>query len=150
MLTGKCLCGGVRFEITNQLGPIIYCLCAMCRRASGSAFATNASVRASDFRIVAGAELVSEYESSPGSSRAFCSRCGSPVFGRMAGVDLMRVRLGTLDDDPAGRPIANIWVGSKAPWYQITDSLERFDDEPPLPYCAPAGGQSQQTGGTTR
>jgi hypothetical protein len=138
MLTGKCLCGGVRFEISNQLGPIIYCLCSMCRRASGSAFATNASVRASEFRVVAGSELVSEYESSPGSYRAFCSRCGSPVFGRIAPTDLIRVRVGSLDGDPGGRPIANIWVGSKAPWFPITDSLERFDEEPPLHYCAPA------------
>ncbi|HVN87158.1 MAG TPA: GFA family protein [Candidatus Binatia bacterium] len=138
MLTGRCLCGGIRFEISGQLGPIIYCLCSMCRRASGSAFATNASVRASEFRVVQGAELLGEYQSSPGTTRTFCSRCGSPMFGRIAGGALIRVRLGTLDGDPGGRAVANIWVGSKAPWYPITDSLERFDEAAPRHYGAPA------------
>lgn len=71
MLTGQCSCGGVRFEISNDLGPIIYC--SMCRRATGSAFAANASVRASEFRVVTGGQLISEYQSSPGTFRLFCS-----------------------------------------------------------------------------
>jgi hypothetical protein len=138
LLSGKCLCGGVRFEITSPLGPVVQCHCSMCRRATGTAFATNASVRSRDFRVVQGAELLSEYESSPGSWRVFCSRCGSPVFGRVPVVDLVRVRLGTLDGDPGARPIADIWVGSKAPWFAIADALERFDEAPPIHYAAPA------------
>jgi hypothetical protein len=58
MLKGHCLCGSVRYEIEGRLGPIVYCHCSMCRRASGSVGATNASVRAEEFRIVSGAELV--------------------------------------------------------------------------------------------
>jgi hypothetical protein len=54
MLTGGCLCGGVRFEIDAPLGPIIYCHCSLCRRVSGSAFVANATVRTEVFRIVAG------------------------------------------------------------------------------------------------
>jgi hypothetical protein len=49
MITGKCLCGKVRYEINGRLGPVVYCHCSMCRRATGSAFATNASVRANEF-----------------------------------------------------------------------------------------------------
>ena len=48
MITGKCLCGKVRYEINGRLGPVVYCHCSMCRRATGSAFATNASVRANN------------------------------------------------------------------------------------------------------
>jgi hypothetical protein len=138
MMTGRCSCGGVRFEITNDLGPIIYCHCSMCRRATGSAFAANASVRESEFRITTGRQLISEYESSPGSFRTFCSRCGSPVCGRIPAADIVRVRLGSLDADPVGRAAANIWVGSKAPWFTITDSLQQFEEEPPIRYCAPS------------
>jgi len=138
MLTGRCLCGSVRFEITNRLGPIIYCHCSMCRRTTGSAFITNASVREEEFRVTAGAEHVSEFESSPGSFRAFCSRCGSPVYGRLAALSLIRVHLGTLDTDPGARSVAHIWVGSKAQWFPITDSLEQYEEEPPIHYCAPA------------
>ncbi|HUI25404.1 MAG TPA: GFA family protein [Candidatus Kryptonia bacterium] len=138
MITGRCLCGGVRFEVAATLGPVIYCHCSMCRRASGSAFATNASVRTDGFRITAGRELITEYESSPQQFRGFCSRCGSPLYGRQAAFPQMRrVRLGTLEGDPGTRSVAHIWVGSKSAWFEITDELEQFDEEPPIEYCAP-------------
>jgi hypothetical protein len=139
MLMGRCLCGSVQVQIDAALGPIVYCHCSMCRRASGSAFATNASVPADAFRIQAGAELVTEYRSSPQGVRAFCSRCGSPIYGRdLASPDHRRVRLGSLDDEPGCRSVAHIWVGSKSTWFEITDGLERFDEEPPAAYCEPA------------
>lgn len=138
MLSGGCLCGGVHFEIDGELGPIVHCHCSMCRRASGTAFATNASVHADVLRIVTGRELISEYQSSPGKFRSFCSRCGSPLFAREAdSPSIRRVRLGTLDGDPGARAVAHIWAGSKAPWFSISDSLELFHGEPPQSYCAP-------------
>lgn len=137
MITGRCLCEGVRFEIDGRLGPIIYCHCSMCRRASGSAFAANASVRTGALRVVAGQELIAEVQSSPGTFRGFCSRCGAPLYGRSESLPgLRRVRLGSLEGYPGGRCVANIWVGSKAPWFEITDELERFDEEPPDSYGA--------------
>jgi hypothetical protein len=60
MLSGRCLCGGVRFEINGRLGPVIYCHCSMCRRATGSSCATNASVRTENHRILKGQELIKE------------------------------------------------------------------------------------------
>jgi len=108
----------------------------MCRRASGSAFATNASVRADEFRVVAGSELISEYESSPSNIRAFCSRCGSQLYCRW--FKLIRIRLGTVDGDPGDRPAAHVWARSKAPWHEITDSLEQFEQAPSQRYTAPA------------
>jgi hypothetical protein len=42
----------------------------------------------------------------------------------------MGLALGTLDDDPGLRPRCHVWVGSKAPWYEITDDLPRFEEEP--------------------
>lgn len=138
MLTGRCLCGGVRFEIAAPLGPAVCCHCSMCRRASGSAFAANASVRADAFRIVSGEDLLSSYESSPGAVRMFCSRCGSPVC--MRGRDdmpLVRVRLGLIEDDPGIRPSAHVWTQSKARWFEITDALRRFAREGPRRYFMP-------------
>ncbi|XYH95341.1 GFA family protein [Sorangium sp. So ce1128] len=114
MVSGRCLCSGVRFEITGELGPVIQCHCSMCRRASGTAFATNVPVHADAFRIVQGQELITEYESSPGRRRAFCSRCGSPLYSRMLGrPEIRRVRLGTLEEDPGARPVAHTWVTAR-------------------------------------
>jgi hypothetical protein len=135
MLAGQCLCGGVRFEISGKIGPVVYCHCSMYRRATGSAFATGASVESAAFRIVEGASLISEYQSSPGYFRNFCSRCGSPLYGRSEEFPSMRrVRLGTIDGNIAQRPVANIFVGTKAPWFDVTNSLETFEEFPPPSY----------------
>lgn len=131
MLKGRCLCEGVRMEIDAALGPVIACHCSQCRRSTGSAFNPNASVPADSFRIVAGKELVREFSRAPGAHRAFCSRCGSPLYGRRdANPTIVRVRLGTLEDTQGARPIAHIFTGSKADWFEITDNLEQFEEYP--------------------
>ena len=128
MLKGSCLCGGIRYEIDADLGPITNCHCGQCRKASGAAFASNASLPAGKFRFITGAELLKEWESSPGRRRCFCGRCGSPILKRNADQpETVRLRLGTLDTDPRIKPSRHIFVGSKAPWVDITDNLPRID-----------------------
>jgi hypothetical protein len=132
VLHGRCLCEGVRFEIEGKLGPLGFCHCSQCRRASGTAFSANADVQRSDFRLTRGAELLREFESSPGCFRAFCGRCGSPVYKRFdAEPERLRVRLGLLEEDPGLRPRAHVFVADKAPWYPITDSLPQFAERVP-------------------
>jgi hypothetical protein len=127
MVRGSCLCGAVRFELHGRPGPIAYCHCSLCQRASGSAFAINAPVRSEHLRWVAGRDAVTEYESSPGELRAFCSTCGSPVYRRRKGEpDSWRIRLGTLDGDPERRPLAHFWVSAKAAWFEISDDLPQY------------------------
>lgn len=127
MLEGGCLCGGVRFRLAGKLGPAGFCHCKQCQRASGSAFAANAPARAKYFEIIRGMDLLSEYESSPGKFRAFCRRCGAPIYSRRASEpDVRSIRLGTLDSDPERRPLAHVWVSSKAPWYSLDDSLPQY------------------------
>jgi len=128
MLTGSCLCGGVRYEIHGKVGPIGHCHCVTCRKAQGGAFVTNAPVRCKYFRLVSGADSVAEYESSPGKRRCFCRNCGAPLWSRReSDPDILRIRLGLLDSDPQRRPMAHIWVSEKAPWYEITDTLPRAE-----------------------
>lgn len=104
-MTGSCLCGGLRYEVDGELGPIALCHCGMCRKASGTAFATNASVERTAFRLLAGTDLLQRYESSPGHWRCFCRVCGSQVLSEAADMpELVRVRLGLLDDDPGPGP----------------------------------------------
>ncbi|HXJ36524.1 MAG TPA: GFA family protein [Candidatus Eisenbacteria bacterium] len=137
MLTGSCMCGGVRYEIDGRIGPPGHCHCATCRKAQGGAFVTNAPVRARYFRVVTGEDLVAGFESSPGKVRSFCRRCGSPLWSRRSDdPETVRIRLGLLDDDPGRRPLGHVWVGEKAPWFEITDDLPRWErglDEPATP-----------------
>ncbi len=129
MLEGGCLCGAVRFRVTGKLGPAGFCHCTQCQRASGSAFAANAAACTKYFEFTSDLNLVSEYESSPGKFRAFCSRCGSPIYSRRENdPDSRNIRLGSLDSDPERRPLAHLWVDSKAPWYSIEDSLLQYKE----------------------
>jgi hypothetical protein len=125
-MRAECLCGGVQIQIGGKVGPIVYCHCSRCRKAGGSAFGANADVRAKYWSL-SGDQLVTEFESSPGVFRAFCSRCGSPIYSRREGApETYRLRLGLLEDDPKCRALAHFWVGSKAPWFEITDGLPQF------------------------
>ena len=129
-INGSCLCGAIRYEIDEPLRDAGNCHCAMCRKGHGAAFATYASVDPTNFRWVSGENLVSFYESSPNACRLFCSACGSSMGGTENG-KVTLVTLGTIEGDPGIKPRSHIFVGSKAPWYDITDDLPRFDEWPP-------------------
>jgi hypothetical protein len=126
-MTADCLCGGVRITISGKVGPLVHCHCTRCQKASGSAFSANVNVRRAYWTWDAGEELVREYESSPGQYRGFCSRCGSPIYTRWdADPDMLRLRLGLVNEDPGRRALAHFWVDSKAPWFPITDALPQY------------------------
>ncbi len=131
MLTGSCLCSAVAYEIAGPLSQALNCHCGMCRKAQGSAFRSRARVKASDFRFTKGAELVTYYESSPGNHRGFCRVCGSPVHSKFDDhPEVLGLPLGLLDQDPGIKPGFHVFVGSKAPWHDITDDLPQFDELP--------------------
>ncbi len=129
-LQGGCLCGGIRYEIDGPLTEVGNCHCSMCRRFHGAAFGTYGKVSAENFRWLSGQDLLSTYETSPGIGWAFCRVCGSSIGMPYRG-KLSEVTLGTLDADPGVRPTVHIFVGSKASWYEITDSLPQHDTWPP-------------------
>ena len=79
-LTGKCLCGAVRFEVTPPTKWCAHCHCSLCRRAHGAAFVTWFGVDRSGFELVAGDAELSWYQSTPEARRGFCSKCGSTIF----------------------------------------------------------------------
>jgi hypothetical protein len=131
VITGRCLCGEVRYAISETPLTMMYCHCEECRRATGSSLNTSIFVRREHFRLVAGESAVSSHETSPGNLRHFCSGCGSPLFKYFPEPPgLMTVRAGTLDGDPGVRPAGHIWVSEKAPWYEIADGLPQYPRGP--------------------
>ena len=134
MIRGSCLCGDVRIEINGKVSGGSHCHCSMCRKAHGAAFGTYALVSAADFRIVSGADRITRYASSSGVSRMFCGRCGSTLQWQIeTKPDIVEIALGVLDDDPGVRPSRHIFVASKAPWHEITDSLPQHETWPEGP-----------------
>lgn len=131
MLRGSCLCGTVRYEVREAPRTMYLCHCGMCRKASGSSFATNMLVARSGFVIVSGRPSLKGYPSSPGEQRHFCGQCGSPIYSQSElRPDVVSVRCGTLDDDPGIEPSEHIYVGSKAAWFAIPDGARQFECEP--------------------
>jgi len=131
MHKGSCLCGAVEYEITGPLGPVVYCHCSRCRKASGSAFNAISPVAAADFRIVKGQECLRDYRNHAGVYRMFCGTCGSPIIGkRESAPETVRVRIGTLDTPVNGKVSAHIFVGSKAEWHEILDSMPQHEERP--------------------
>lgn len=132
MHTGSCLCGAVKYEIRGEFGAGFFCHCTRCRKASGSAFASNILAATQDFVITQGAEAVKVFSTKLGVHRHFCGECGSPLISkRDAMPEVVRVRVGTLDTPLAHGPQAHIYVGSKADWYEIHDELPQYPDRPP-------------------
>lgn len=129
-MTGSCLCGAVRYEITGAFKSIGNCHCSMCRKSHGAAFATWGLIDPDQFRWTSGEASVQGYDSSPGTRRCFCRTCGSPLVSMHAGT-VGEVVVGTLDEDPRMRPREHIFVGSKAPWHEITDALPQSEAWPP-------------------
>ena len=128
MYKGSCLCGDIRFEITAEIKNIVYCHCSKCRKAQGSAFATNGNLKEKHFNIIHGNENLTQYESAPGEYKYFCKKCGSPIISKNnAKPGNVRVRLGTIETDIKEKPEAHIFTSSKANWEEINDKLPQYD-----------------------
>lgn len=125
---GCCLCGAVKFEISGAINDIIMCHCSLCRKAQGSAFATNANVSKNDFHFEQGEANLTGFEATPGQTKYFCKTCGSPIMSQqVAHPDNIRIRLGIIESDITERPQAHLFVGSKANWETISDDLPQIN-----------------------
>lgn len=132
MIKGSCMCGKITYGIDGHIGEITHCHCTTCRKAHGSAFSSVAAVQIDDFEFTSGESLIKCHQSSPGKSRWFCSNCGSHIYAHRESQKHYILRLGTLDDDPMVKPKNHIWVGLKAPWYEIEEDykLPQFKEWP--------------------
>jgi hypothetical protein len=124
MISGSCLCGGVRYEYDGEIQEVSMCHCSQCRRAQGSAFVAVAEIDASRFKLACGADLLKEFRAVPHKARVFCSNCGSPIYSARDDLpNVKRLRLGTVATPFHCSNRYHIHVASKATWHEITDSL---------------------------
>jgi hypothetical protein len=130
-MQGSCLCRAVVWDVSAPLEHAHACHCSICRKLHGTAYGAYALAAEDGFRFVSGQEQVRTYATSAANRRAFCGACGSVVPHGPAGSPI-GIPLGGLDDPPPDlRLLAHIFVGSKAPWNEITDTLPQFDTWPP-------------------
>jgi len=129
-LTGGCLCGAVRFELTEAPRVAYYCHCTRCQRRTGTAASVSALFPPGALQILAGEELVRAYEPPSGAAKIFCSSCGGALWARNpSDPDVVAIRLGAFDDDPGIRPSYRQFVAYAAPWEPIPDDgLPRYPE----------------------
>lgn len=132
-LPGSCLCGGVRFELTQPIRRASHCRCSRCRKHSGTFGLTQGRVPREGFRLLAGEELIRVYRPPGGMAKAFCSVCGSSLFvGTWPDGPEVSIRFGALDGGPGIRPEHHSHAASAAPWDEIpADGLPRHSGPAP-------------------
>ena len=130
---GSCLCGGARYLVDGPVVRCHNCHCLRCRRAKAAMHATNFFTRYDGLRYTRGEDRLVSYKLPEAEffTQRFCRVCGSPMphFDRDRGIAI--VPMGSLDDDPGARPTRHVFVGSKTPWFEITDALPQFAERPP-------------------
>ena len=131
MYVGSCLCGKVNVEIKGKISSIIHCHCSLCRKNSGTAFATNGFVNADEFKVT-GQSNLSQFSFKPGRTRFFCACCGSPIYSaNNEDPTRIRIRLGLLDSDISEKPISHNFVTSKANWDVLETSIPCYETYEP-------------------
>ena len=148
---GACLCGAITFEIAPPYRWFAHCHCSMCRKHHGGLYGTGVGVARERFRWLTGHAEISHYRATGVFERPFCRRCGSVVPAESHDPEFMHVPAGSIEGDIGARPRTHIFVGSKAAFENITDSLPQFQAYPPgldLPIAPPLPTPS--TGGSER
>ena len=127
ILSGGCLCGGVRYRITGPRRDIINCHCENCRRTHGH-IAAYTSVQQSDLVLDSQQTLQWYHDESPNTYRGFCNRCGASLFwDARDGRKKMSVAAGSLDDSDKLKTIGHVYVSEAGKYYDINDELPRFE-----------------------
>ncbi len=125
-LTGSCYCGAVAYRVEDAFLYAANCHCSNCRRVTGSAFKPFAGIERAKLKVTSGAQQLMIYGEAD-ANNTHCAHCGSLLFSVVRDGAFVHVAMGTLTDDPVIRPTEHIFVGSKAPWFTITDDLPQFD-----------------------
>ena len=135
-LSGGCLCGAVRYSVTDPPAKIIACHCTHCQKTSGAGCSHNVAVKAAQFRLTQGTPKRYDDRADSGNIlyRFFCGDCGSPLYSqRSATPDIMVVKAGTLDDSGSMQVAMNIWTRSARPWMSIDPALDQYPQNRPVP-----------------
>lgn len=121
-MKGSCNCGGVAWEVTGEMRPIVACHCSQCRKQTGLYYAATAA-KNSDIRIT---ETTLKWfqaspETIPEAKRGFCSQCGSAMFWKNETEDFTSILAGSIDGDSGLEVKEHIFTDNMPDWYDITD-----------------------------
>jgi hypothetical protein len=127
-LAGKCGCRTVHYAVADEFLYAANCHCSDCRRTTGSAFKPFAGIERDKLVVTEGGDNLMIF-GDENAHDAHCKACGSLLYSLVRDGAFVHVAMGTLVDDPTIRPTKHIFVGSKAPWFTITDDLPQYEEQ---------------------
>lgn len=138
-VTGGCLCGEIRYRVTESALDTCYCHCRMCQKWSGGPVTVGSTYRIYALQFTKGEPKY--YKSSPFAERGFCANCGSSLTYRPLAppvtpgwADWIIVYATSLDNPMPNAPTWHLGVESQLPWFEVQSSLKRIrcQDSPDL------------------
>ena len=130
-LTGECLCGIIKFSVTDSFKAFYQCHCKQCQQITGSACASNIFTEPDNIEWLSGQDSITNYEHPlRGFSKSFCNACGSALpFINKTKTSLI-VPAGSLIELPDIQPQANIFTSEEACWLRQGLQAEDFSGFP--------------------
>jgi hypothetical protein len=129
-LTGQCLCGAIRYQLTGEPRHVAVCHCRDCRRSAGAPMVSWAMFPESALTLLQGQPKT--INSSGSAMRTFCPDCGTGLFYRNAVIlpGIVDVQSATLNDPDALPPGVQIQVAERLHWMQQAHELPAFERFP--------------------
>jgi hypothetical protein len=132
-ITGGCLCGSIRYALSQAPVETVVCHCRNCQKQAGSALSVVAVVPRASL-AVKGELKVFEDRGASGHAvfRKFCPDCGSPVVTDTPAAEragIVFVKAGTMDDVSHLRPAKHYWTQSAQPWFHMPDDAEILETQ---------------------
>lgn len=134
-ITGGCLCGKIRYTVSQALSAIIACHCTNCQKASGTGASHNAAVPTSAVTFTSGTPKLFNDTAASGNilKRYFCADCGSPIYSQREKMpEMMVLKVGTLDNSSGMKLVMNIWTKSARPWMHIDPATSCYAENRPV------------------
>ena len=132
IISGSCLCGEVTFHFSGPSKIFQYCHCSRCRKFTGSAFASNIIIEPEQFKWLTGESFLGRFElpETKHFATTFCTKCGSSLPWLTKAGNAIVVPAGTLNDDPKEKPVHNIFMADKTPWFKEVCELKQYEALP--------------------
>jgi len=123
------MCGAVRYEARGNPFWVGHCHCRSCRKHTGAPVVTFVAFKRDQVRFIKGERQI--YNSSPGVTRAFCGRCGTPLTweGRSKlpeRGDVLELHISTFDSPEAFTPTNHVFYPERIGWFDVADELPRY------------------------
>lgn len=129
-IEGGCMCGAIRFELSEDPLAFVACHCRECQYVSGGAPAFSVQVKRSAITVLKGTPRVFESDSETGNKvfRSFCADCGTPLFaGSERRPEFQALKAGALDDSNGLTLQAHFWTTSAPDWAHIDHDIPKFE-----------------------